>query len=138
MYGKAARAPIDPASALRVFLGCSCLWQVFLRAGQMAVLDRQRQDKLGHASTIIQRHMRGYLARLRYQQGLAAVRRLQAGARGMLARKEARFRRQTKAATVVQSAWRRHKLQQEFKAVLQSITLVQVRGDAGVRAACGI
>lgn len=51
----------------------------------------------------------------------------------MLARKEARFMRQTRAATVVQAAWRRHKLQQEYHAVQVSLTTVQVRGGQGAR-----
>lgn len=54
----------------------------------------------------------------------------QAWARGMLARKEARALRQQKAATTIQTAWRRHKMRQQFQAVLHTITHLQVRRAA--------
>lgn len=47
--------------------------KVFLRAGQMAVLDKQRTDKLNAAAIQLQRVARGFLARLHYKQALQAV-----------------------------------------------------------------
>lgn len=51
--------------------------KVFLRAGQMAMLDKQRTEKLSKAATVMQRHARGWLARLHYKQDLLAVVRMQ-------------------------------------------------------------
>jgi myosin heavy subunit len=54
--------------------------KVFLRAGQMAMLDKQRTEKLTKAATVMQRHARGWLARLHYKQDLLAVVRMQVSA----------------------------------------------------------
>lgn len=51
--------------------------KVFLRAGQMAMLDKQRTEKLSKAATVMQRHARGWLARLHYKRDLLAVVRMQ-------------------------------------------------------------
>lgn len=51
--------------------------KVFLRAGQMAMLDKQRTEKLSKAATVLQRHARGWLARLHYKQALVSVVRMQ-------------------------------------------------------------
>lgn len=53
--------------------------KVFLRAGQMAMLDKQRTEKLSKAATVLQRHARGWLARMHYQQAMLAVVRMQVG-----------------------------------------------------------
>lgn len=51
---------------------------------------------------------------------------LQAYVRGVLARKETRALRQQKAATSIQTAWRRFRMRQQFNLVLHNITAVQV------------
>lgn len=51
--------------------------KVFLRAGQMAVLDKVRTDKLNAASTVLQRHARGLIERRRYAAAQQAVLRMQ-------------------------------------------------------------
>jgi hypothetical protein len=45
----------------------------------------------------------------------------------MLARKEARALRQQKAATTIQTAYRRHKMRQQYQEVVHTITHLQVR-----------
>lgn len=47
----------------------------------------------------------------------------------MLARKETRALRQQKAATIIQTAYRRHKMRQQYREVLHTITQLQV-GDS--------
>lgn len=47
--------------------------KVFLRAGQMAVLDKQRTEKMHGAAVVIQRLARGYLARLESRRRRQAV-----------------------------------------------------------------
>jgi hypothetical protein len=60
--------------------------KVFLRAGQMAMLDKQRTEKLSAAATVMQRHTRGWLARLHYKQALVSVVRMQVRMHASLAR----------------------------------------------------
>jgi myosin V len=42
--------------------------KVFLRAGQMAVLDKLRTELMNRSATTIQRHVKGFTARRRYQR----------------------------------------------------------------------
>jgi myosin-5 len=56
--------------------------KVFLRAGQMALLDKQRTDKLSKAAIQLQRHARGFLGRLHFKQSKEAVVRMQVQYRG--------------------------------------------------------
>eukprot|EP00879_Flechtneria_rotunda_P010956 GHRR01011448.1.p1 GENE.GHRR01011448.1~~GHRR01011448.1.p1 ORF type:complete len:975 (+),score=342.76 GHRR01011448.1:784-3708(+) len=99
--------------------------KVFLRAGQMAVLDKQRTEKLSKAAVLLQRFARGYLGRLYYKQSQQAVVRLQSWGRGMLARRQARALREQRAVTVIQKAWRSYKMRQQYQEVLYNITHLQ-------------
>ena len=51
--------------------------KVFLRAGQMAQLDKLRTVLMHNSAVTIQRHVRGLLARHQYQRQLRAAIRLQ-------------------------------------------------------------
>ena len=51
--------------------------KVFLRAGQMAQLDKLRTELMGASATTIQRHVRGLLKRRQYQRVRRATVRLQ-------------------------------------------------------------
>lgn len=169
--------------------------KVFLRAGQMAVLDKMRTELMTRSATTIQRHMKGFIARSRYQRTRRAAITLQvclsvlaldhsmchdsnrhtlcaicslsrtlcaiccsyrtrmllqfctfephklrlrpcrvpqAGARGMAARSEARKRRRTHAATVVQAALRMHLARQQYLHTRRAIVTIQAgyRGRA--------
>eukprot|EP00775_Hariotina_reticulata_P007220 gene7220-7433_t len=137
--------------------------KVFLRAGQMALLDKQRTDTLNASAILLQRYARSYLARQHYKKAKQAVVRMQEGSgtgdmgflgavqiwteattraadfsggvlsalaakawtRGMLARRDARALRQQKAATAIQTAYRRHKMRQQYQEVLHNITHLQ-------------
>ena len=86
--------------------------QVFLRAGQMALLDKIRTDRLNGVTTTIQRHVRGYLARVQYQRIKESVLLLQSAVRALHARRQAETLRREKAALTMQvslagglSAW---------------------------------
>ncbi|KAE8682586.1 Myosin-17 [Hibiscus syriacus] len=92
--------------------------KVFLRAGQMAELDARRAEVLGNAARTIQRQFRTYIARKEFIARRKAVIMLQShwlgmlacktGLRAMTARNEFRFRKQTKAAIIIQAALRCH------------------------------
>jgi myosin-5 len=53
--------------------------KVFLRAGQMAMLDRKRTDKLNTAATLLQGHARGWLARKHCKEAQQLVVQMQVG-----------------------------------------------------------
>ena len=65
-------------------VGCACLAnaparaQIFLRAGQMAALDKLRTDLLNASAVTLQRHARGFVLRRRYARVRRAVVTLQA------------------------------------------------------------
>lgn len=61
--------------------------KVFFRAGQVAYLEELRYRRLRAACTLLQRHLRGWLARRRFGRVRAAVLCLQRHARGLLARR---------------------------------------------------
>ena len=60
---------------------------MFFRAGQVAYLEELRYRRLWAACTLLQRHLRGWLARRRFGRVRAAVLCLQRHARGLLARR---------------------------------------------------
>ena len=80
--------------------------KVFLRAGQMAILDVLRQQKLNAAATEIQRRARAFVKRKQYQDLRSASIKVAAMARGMIARKLVRTMRQEIAAVRIQTAFR--------------------------------
>ncbi|CAL5219117.1 g891 [Coccomyxa viridis] len=80
--------------------------KIFLRAGQMAELDKIRTELLNRSAITLQRHARGFVKRSQYQRKRYAIVVLQAGGRGFLARKEARRLRQLAAATRIQAVAR--------------------------------
>jgi myosin-5 len=55
---------------------------VFLRAGQMALLDKLRADTMAAAATCIQRHVKGHQARSEFSRKRDAVVCVQSWARG--------------------------------------------------------
>jgi myosin V len=99
--------------------------KVFLRAGQMAVLDKRRLERLNAAATAIQRRVRGVQGRQAAGRRRDAVLALQSGARGMLARRQARWLREERAATVIQSAWRAHVLRHQYQGAVQAVVALQ-------------
>ncbi|CAL5369487.1 unnamed protein product [Camellia sinensis] len=91
--------------------------KAFLRAGQMAELDARRIEVLRRSSSIIQRKIHSYMARKTFVLVRRSAIQIQsvhrelareAGMRGMVARDELRFRRQTKAVIIVQSHCRKY------------------------------
>lgn len=74
----------------------------------MALLERIRSQKLRECAVLMQRMIRGWLVRKRFLRIKAAILALQTYSRGYLARRHYLWMRQTRAATVVQTAWRRY------------------------------
>ena len=99
--------------------------KVFLRAGKMAELDKSRTDLLHSSARLIQRNVRGCLARKHLRTALQAAIKLQAVTRGMLARTVARNLRRQRAATIIQAASRRCRARRDFLAAKQAATTLQ-------------
>lgn len=89
--------------------------QVFLRAGQMALLDKLRTDVMNKSATVIQRFVRGYLARKAYRRIVDSVLLIQSATRAMFARRVVQGLRENKAALVIQKRWRGHRARKEYK-----------------------
>lgn len=117
-----AKAIIDKSNITGYQLGKT---KVFLRAGQMAMLDKLRTETLHAAAVRIQKHVRGFLQRKKYVRTLRAIVTIQAGVRGMFARKDARGRREVFAATLLQSVWRMHKARNDYQDTRRAVLLMQ-------------
>jgi len=61
--------------------------KIFFRAGQVAYLEKLRSDKLRACSVVIQKIVRGWLAKRRYVKIRRAVLLLQKYGRGAIARR---------------------------------------------------
>ena len=48
-------------------------FQIFLRAGQMALLDKIRTEMMASSAIVLQRHARGFVARRRYLRTRRAI-----------------------------------------------------------------
>ncbi|XP_077389347.1 unconventional myosin-Va isoform X1 [Festucalex cinctus] len=104
--------------------------KVFFRAGQVALLERLRAERLRAAAVILQSCVRGWLTRIHYGRILQAVVTLQRHWRGALARRLAQTLRYTKAALVMQKTYRMLVCRRMFLLVRQAAVTIQafVRG----------
>ncbi|KAM9848388.1 unconventional myosin-Va [Aulostomus maculatus] len=109
--------------------------KVFFRAGQVALLERLRAERLRVAAVIIQSCVRGWLARLSYTRTLWAAITIQRYCRGGLARRLALILRYTKAALVIQKTYRMLVNRQLFLMVRQATITIQafIRGTLSRR-----
>ncbi|XP_029001727.1 unconventional myosin-Vb [Betta splendens] len=99
--------------------------KVFFRAGQVALLERLRAERLRVAAVLIQSRVRGWLARNRYRRLLWAAVALQRYCRGALARRLALTLRRTKAALLVQKTYRMLATRRMFLAVRRAAVTIQ-------------
>ncbi|XP_030583367.1 unconventional myosin-Vb [Archocentrus centrarchus] len=99
--------------------------KVFFRAGQVALMERLRAERLRVAAVIIQSQVRGWLARIRYTRILWATVTIQRYIRGALARRLALILRYTKAALVIQKTYRMVVVRQLFLMIRQATITIQ-------------
>lgn len=108
------------------------LTKVFLRAGQMAVLDGLRTAALNAAATRLQQYVRRHLARARFLAVRAAALRLQAVGRGMIARRLAQRIREDRASRRIQARFRGHLAVVRYQRIRKAVLTIQAaaRGRA--------
>uniref|UniRef100_A0A3Q2PF38 Methyl-CpG binding domain protein 3b n=1 Tax=Fundulus heteroclitus TaxID=8078 RepID=A0A3Q2PF38_FUNHE len=99
--------------------------KVFFRAGQVAVLERLRSERLRVSAVVIQSRVKGWLARIRYSRILWAAATIQRYSRGALARRLALTLRYTKAATVIQKTYRMLVVRQLFLLIRDATVTIQ-------------
>ncbi|XP_040983756.1 unconventional myosin-Vb-like [Aquila chrysaetos chrysaetos] len=99
--------------------------KVFFRAGQVAYLEELRYRRLRSACVLLQRHLRGWLARRRFRRARTAAVCLQRHARGMLARRFARMLRRTRAAVTLQKTLRMVLARRSYLRVRRAVITIQ-------------
>ncbi|TVU28761.1 hypothetical protein EJB05_20294 [Eragrostis curvula] len=104
--------------------------KVFLRAGQIAILDMRRAEVLDNAARHIQGRFRTFITRKEFMKTKEASISIQAYCRGCLARKLFVIRRETAAAIIVQKYVRRWLLRQSYHQARLAALLIQsyIRG----------
>uniref|UniRef100_A0A0D9VLR8 Myosin motor domain-containing protein n=1 Tax=Leersia perrieri TaxID=77586 RepID=A0A0D9VLR8_9ORYZ len=104
--------------------------KVFLRAGQIAILDMRRAEVLENAARHIQSRFRTFITRKEFVKTRAASISVQAYCRGCLARKMYMVRRETAAAIIVQKYVRRWRLHRTYQQARSAALLIQscIRG----------
>uniref|UniRef100_A0A0K2VG83 Myosin 5 [Tribolium castaneum] n=1 Tax=Lepeophtheirus salmonis TaxID=72036 RepID=A0A0K2VG83_LEPSM len=77
--------------------------KLFFRAGQVAYMEKLRSEKLMACGIMIQKHVKGWLARKKYIRLLTATRLLQRLSRGFIARRRIFHMRRLQAAVKIQA-----------------------------------
>ncbi|KAK7352590.1 hypothetical protein VNO80_18014 [Phaseolus coccineus] len=104
--------------------------KVFLRAGQICILDSRRAEVLDNAAKCIQRQLRTFIARRDFISIRAAVLSLQACCRGCISRRIYTSKRETAAAISIQKYIRMCLMRHAYVKLCYSAIIVQsnVRG----------
>ena len=114
--------------------------KIFLKGGQMAMMDKLRTERMNAAATMIARHMMTFVAKKNFDKKKDAIVTIQSGARSMFARRLFNHKRQTRAATKVQAAYRGHKAFADFNKKKHAAVQIQslFRGMKAKRRANGL
>ncbi|PON39635.1 GPCR kinase [Trema orientale] len=99
--------------------------KVFLRAGQIGVLDSRRAEVLDNAAKVIQRQLRTYIAHRDFISTRAASFVLQAYCRGCLARKMYIVKREEAAALILQKHVRSWFARRAYLELLLAAVIIQ-------------
>ncbi|CAG01352.1 unnamed protein product, partial [Tetraodon nigroviridis] len=99
--------------------------KVFFRAGQVALLERLRAERLRGAAVTLQSRVRGWLARIQYLRFQQAAVTIQKFCRGALARRRAQTLRCCRAALVIQKTYRMVVVRQLFLVIRQAAVTIQ-------------
>jgi myosin V len=114
--------------------------KIFLKGGQMAVLEKHRTSLLNSSAITIQKNVRGLLQGGQYRRLRKAVVRMQALARMAAAQRLAKKMRFEKATLTAQTAFRQARARRAFFRARAAVLTIQsgYRGRAGRAAAAAL
>ncbi|CAG5110772.1 Oidioi.mRNA.OKI2018_I69.chr2.g5138.t1.cds [Oikopleura dioica] len=114
--------------------------KIFFRAGQVALMEKWRIDRLNHSAAIIQKFIKMFIYRRQYLKKRAIAIKLQTAARAFLARKQLQELREQAAATKIQSWWMMTKARIMYEKLRRGTVYVQslVRKKFAMQAAFGL
>lgn len=101
--------------------------KIFFRAGMLALLEKQRSDRMHESAIIIQKNLRMIYYRKQYQLIRNSLIAFQTIARGSIARYNAQTQRRNNAAVVIQKNWKRYAQQKDFNATRGSMVALQAK-----------
>lgn len=128
--GAMCKALLDHASLQGYQIGKT---KVFLKGGQMAMMDKLRTERMNEAAIVITKYMRRQVAQSHFRKIRRAIVTLQSGARGMFGRRLANDRRRTRAATRIQARYRGHRAYTKFNKEKTAAVSIQ-SGFRGMKA----
>ncbi|OMO78429.1 IQ motif, EF-hand binding site [Corchorus capsularis] len=100
--------------------------KVFLKAGQMAVLDAHKAKILGESAKVVQKHIRSHLGRKRYVCMRRSSIHIQTAWRGKLARQlYTTMKKEAAAATEIQKTFRRQVARRKYIETKSSAIVLQ-------------
>ena len=101
--------------------------KIFFRAGQVAMMEKWRIDRLNKSAGIIQRFVKMFIYRRKYLKIKQIALQLQTAGRRYLAIMKARELRRNAAATRIQSWWKMLKAKRRYTRLKRGVMLVQAR-----------
>ena len=104
--------------------------KIFFRAGQVALLERIRTQRLKECAILIQKTVKGFIYRRLFLKKRAAAVMIQSNYRVHLAKKRVDGMRRSNAATRIQTAWRRHAARKKYLQIRKAVIGIQTRGRA--------
>lgn len=101
--------------------------KIFFRAGMLALLEKQRSDRMNESAIIIQKNLRMIYYRKQYNTIRNSIIAFQTVARGSIARFNAQARRENNAAVTIQKTWRGYSQYKSYQAIRTSVVAIQAR-----------
>ncbi|KAI8881146.1 hypothetical protein K501DRAFT_334936 [Backusella circina FSU 941] len=101
------------------------LTKIFFRAGQLAYMEKLRSDRLNECAIMIQKHMRGFHARIQYIRVKNLAKMLQCVVRRKLAQRQLETLKQERAAITIQTTFRRHLERKRYVQKMAAVIKIQ-------------
>jgi myosin-5 len=99
--------------------------RVFLRAGRMAELEKKRMDLQNSSASLIQAHVKSWLAREKFRLIAGSVLCIQGNWRGLMARRELHRRKCEHAALKIQTKYRTYAARKRLLSVFNAALVIQ-------------
>ena len=93
---------------------------------QVAYLEKLRSEKLHACGVMIQKHIRGWLAKVTFGKMKRSALAIQCRVRGIMARRLAKLKRDTRAAVVIQANYKAYKARAGYLAKREMVVKLQV------------